>query len=86
MSNPSVYISQENMISGVVFNVDYERSMKMRLELAISSIQRFSALAEFDAQASNRLAKWSEYYSAINPEMMNGNYEGAYKIELPVDR
>lgn len=75
-----------NDISGVVFAIDYKKSMEMRLELSMTSIQKFKALAEFDPQASIRLAEWGRYYSAINPEMMNGNYEGAYKIELPADR
>ena len=75
-----------NDISGVVFAIDYKKSMEMRLELAMSSIQKFKALAEFDSQASIRLAEWGRYYSTINPEMTSGNYEGAYKIELPVDR
>lgn len=70
--------------SGVTAEIDYEKSMQMRLDLAMSSIQKYSALAAFDDDASSWLAKWGAYYSAIKPVIAKNDFSKAYEIEVPV--
>jgi|GEM_PF-3389501 len=82
----STFIADDGHIenSGVGVAVSYEKSMALRLELAMASVQRYSALAAFDPDAGAMLAQWGAYYSEIKNEISAGNFEGAYDIALPV--
>jgi len=70
----------------IVFSsgIDFAVTAQMRLQLAMSEIQKYAALADFDDEADAIRKEWGAYYKIIKPLVSAEQYEEACNIDLPV--
>ena len=66
-----------------VSGVNFPLTAKMRIDLAMSQIQKYSALADFDDDADALRKKWGTYYKAIKPLFAEEKFEEIFNIALP---
>lgn len=69
----------------IVFSseIDFAVTAQMRLQLAMSEIQKYAALADFDDDADALRKEWGAYYKTIKPLVAADKYEEAFNIALP---
>lgn len=65
-------------------SVDYETTARMRIQLAMSQVQKYAAMADFDDDADTLRKEWGAYYKAIKPLVAEESYEEVFKITLPL--
>lgn len=75
---------QEINPDAVTSGVNYEATADMRMQLAMSEIQKYAAMADFDDDADALRKEWGAYYKAIKPLVAEGKYEEVFKITLPL--
>lgn len=68
---------------GLTIGIDYESTAKMRLSLAMTNIQKYSALSDFDDGASSLRASWAAYYKKIIQFVAEEKYEEVFSVTLP---
>lgn len=64
-------------------SIDYAVTAQMRLELAMTQIQKYASLADFDDEAETQRKEWGAYYKAIKPLLAEGKYEDLFNVSLP---
>lgn len=74
-------LTDEN--NGVTTGVDYPATAAMRIDLAMSKIQQYAAMKDFDDDFAALYTAWVTYFKAIKPLNAAGDFEGVFNIELP---
>ncbi|PEI02627.1 hypothetical protein CRM79_05020 [Pantoea agglomerans] len=64
-------------------SIDYPVTAQMRLDLAMSQIQKYASLADFDDEAEALRKEWGAYYKVIKPLIAEGKYEDLFNVALP---
>lgn len=75
---------QEINPDAVTSGVDYKTTANMRMQLAMSQVQKYAAMADFDDDADALRKEWGAYYKAIKPLVAEESYEEVFKITLPL--
>lgn len=63
--------------------IDYRLTAKMRIELSISLIQQYSAMATFDDCFKAKASVWYCYYNEIKALNDSGAFEELFRVEVP---
>lgn len=69
--------------SGVETSIDYIGTLDIRMDLSIQMMQKFTILVPIDDTAESKLKQWQNYYKQLVVFKKNGQYEDAYKLEIP---
>lgn len=67
----------------IITSINFEDSSKMRIELAMSRIQQYSAMAVVDPAFKAKYDAWVGYYNSIKDLSATSSYEELYGIQLP---
>ncbi|MFP1897252.1 hypothetical protein ACLEDI_00930 [Lonsdalea quercina] len=69
----------------IITQVDFEATSKMRIELAMSKIQQYSSMANFDDTFKEAASSWYAYYTTIKALADEGKYEEVFDVTIPDD-
>lgn len=64
-------------------SIDYVVTAQMRMDLAMSQIQKYTSLADFDDEAETLRKAWGVYYKEIKPLFATEKYEDVFNIPMP---
>jgi|GEM_PF-4326810 len=66
-----------------VSGVNFPLTAKMRIDLAMTQIQKYTALADFDDDADALRKQWGAYYKAIKTLYAEEEFEDLFNVALP---
>lgn len=70
-------------VSDFFYNVDYQETASIRINLAMDKIQKLTALSYFDDSVSESLAEWISYYKKVKLFIESERYLDVFNEPIP---